>query len=120
MKKTITDEAKRFKTFRLSENMTQEEFGEILGKTISWVSRAENGERTISLDDIKILNSRLGMSFEWFINGTGKIKASKKDENLLTTTTDIKNEIKLLTSQVENHDKIIKKLVRDFYDTTKR
>lgn len=119
MKKTITDEAKRLKAFRIAENLTQQEFGEYLGKTESWVSRAESGDRSISIDDIKILNSKLNLSFDWFINGIGKMKASKKDENLLTTTTDIKNEIKLLTSKLEDHDKIIKKLVRDFYDTSK-
>ncbi len=115
MKNVIIDEAKRLKSFRLAENLTQAEFGEILGKTESWVSRAESGDRSIGIDDVKILNSKLGMSYEWFINGTGKMKQSKKDQNLLTTTTDIKNEILLLTAKVEQQDKIIKKLVRDFY-----
>ncbi|MGN5953171.1 helix-turn-helix domain-containing protein [Sphingobacterium lactis] len=117
MKKIITDEAKRFKSFRRAENLTQSEFGELLGKTESWVSRAENGDRTISIDDLKVLNSKLGMSFDWFINGTGKMKVNKKDENLLTTTTDIKNEIKLITAKMDQQDKVLKKLVRDFYNT---
>ncbi|WP_211348414.1 helix-turn-helix domain-containing protein [Sphingobacterium yanglingense] len=115
MENLITDEAKRFKAFRLAENLTQEELGEALGKTKSWINKVENGSRRITLTEVSILRKKFDMSYEWFYEGKGKRVESGKDENLLTVTTALKNEVDLLKQKVEKQDQIIKKLVRDFY-----
>lgn len=111
----ITDEAKRFKSFRQAENLTQKEFGALLGKTESWVSKAESGSRNIGLDEVKILHEKLKMSYEWFYHGKGNRLFVEKDQNLIKVTTDLQNKIDLLTQKVEKQDQILKKIVRDYY-----
>lgn len=115
----ITEEAKRFKQFREAENLTQEEMGAVLGKTKSHVNKIERGVTSVLLSHVKTLHEKMGMSYEWFYHGKGKRLFTKEDLNTFEFTMDLRNKIDLLVQKVEQQDKIIKKLVRDFYDKTK-
>ncbi|WP_433863223.1 helix-turn-helix domain-containing protein [Sphingobacterium thalpophilum] len=111
----ITEEAKRFKAFRKAERMTQEEIGEIIGGTKSLVYKIEKGVLRIQLEHVKKLHEKLGMSYEWFYHGKGKRLFNKADVNTFQLTMDLRNKIDLLEQKLAEQDKIIKKLVRDFY-----
>lgn len=115
MDNLITDEARRFREFRLAEKLTQEEMGEILGKTKSHINKVEKGILRISVEDVKTLHAKKRMSYEWFYNGEGSRIASKKEENLIKVTTDLRNQVELLSQKIDQQDKALKKLYRDYY-----
>ncbi|WP_394677752.1 helix-turn-helix domain-containing protein [uncultured Sphingobacterium sp.] len=115
----ITEEARRFKAFREAENLTQEEFGALLGKTKSHINKIEKGVTGVQLKDVKMLHEKKAMSYEWFYHGKGKRLFTKEDVNTFEFTMDLRNKIDLLVQKVAEQDRVIKKLVRDFYDKTK-
>ncbi|MEN5085470.1 helix-turn-helix transcriptional regulator [Sphingobacterium faecium] len=111
----ITDEAKRFKAFRQAEKMTQQDMGDLIGKTKSFVNKIEHGHLRLSIDEVKTLHVKKRMSYEWFYHGSGNRIHQAKDENLVKVTTDLKNEIDLLRQKLQQHDESIVKIYRDFY-----
>ncbi|WP_293925406.1 helix-turn-helix domain-containing protein [Sphingobacterium sp. UBA6320] len=114
----ITEEARRFKAFRLAEGMTQEEIGEILNLTKSAIGKIEIGIRRISVDHVKLLHQKKSMSYEWFYHGKGNRIHTAKDENLIKVTTDLRNQIELMSQKLDSQDRAIKKIYRDFYNKT--
>lgn len=111
----ITDEAKRFKAFRQAEKLTQQDMGDLIGKTKSYVNKIEKGNLRISTEEVKILHTKKRISYEWFYHGSGNRLHQAKDENLVKVTTDFKNEIDLLRQKLQQHDQSIVKIYRDFY-----
>lgn len=119
MEISITDEARRFKAFRLAENLTQKEFGEAIGRREAYINKIENGSQNIKIEDVKNIAEKFKMSYEWFYHGRGNRVITAKDENLLTVTSELKNKINLLEQKVSKQDQIIKKLVTDVYDKSR-
>ena len=76
MKKTKlkNNESERFRLFRKSENLTQKGMAEVLGKEQPTVQRYESGETFVPHDVIRLLNMKLGLSYNWFFNGSGPMK----------------------------------------------
>lgn len=110
----ITDEAKRFKAFRLALNLTLEEMGEILGRTISHVQKFEDGTRRIQLKDVKILHLKLGLSYEWFYHGKGSMTYKEKKEFSLKDISEYETKQSILENKVEQLDTYLKKLTAEF------
>lgn len=111
----ITEEAKRFKAFRLAEKLTQKEIGEIIGRTESHVNKIEGGTRNIKIEDIKILHEKLQLSYEWFYHGKGNRKYIADKSNTFQSSLEVTNNVKLLLQKVSELDQAIKKIYRDFY-----
>lgn len=68
----------RFKLVRKSLGKTQNEFGKILGITNTAVSKIENGENSITEQNIRTLCRELGVNEVWLRTGEGG------DENMFT------------------------------------
>ncbi len=111
----IQSEAKRFKEFRLAENLTQTEIGEILSRVQTHIYKFEEGTRRIQLNDVKLLHTKLGMSYEWFYHGKGHRKYKPEKSTLIKDVTTLQTSINVLESKVEQQDAALKKLYRDFY-----
>ena len=64
---------------RLSHNMSQKEFAKLLKVSRETITKAENGERGISLEVYKKINKLFGITFEEIIGGKVKEKPKEKD-----------------------------------------
>src|SRR5690606_6609617 len=110
----ITDEAKRFKAFRLALNLTQLELGEILGRDRTHIQKFEDGTRRIQLKDVKTMHIKLGLSYEWFYHGEGNMKYLPEKESLMRDIKTYETTQKLLEIKVEQLDQYLKKLTAEF------
>jgi transcriptional regulator with XRE-family HTH domain len=72
----------QIKSYRKQKNMTQHEFGELVGITQSVVSDIENGGR-VQLDVLAKINTLLGTKTEFPLEGTLRIACYDLEGNLL-------------------------------------
>lgn len=61
----------RFRLLRLSKNMTQAEFGKVLGKARPTIASIEQGHQAPTISDLRILRIRFGVSYSYLIDGNG-------------------------------------------------
>ena len=66
------------RNLRLSHNMSQSEFAKLLKVSRETITKAENGERGISLEVYKKINKLFGITFEEIIGGKIKARLSIK------------------------------------------
>ena len=83
---TITED--RARNIRIKHNLTQKEFGELLGISKSYVSDIENGYTGLSVEHINILCNHYSVSFDYMLGFSDKInknviKIEKIDLKLL-------------------------------------
>ncbi len=110
----ITDEAKRFKAFRLALNLTLEEMGEILGRTLAHIHKFEDGTRRIQLKDVKTMHLKLGLSYEWFYHGKGNMIYTEKKKFSIKDISEYETKQKILENKVDQLDAYLKKLTAEF------
>ena len=64
---------KRISILRKLLGLTQEEFGEKIGKTKTTISRYESGERNPDKTTIKMISEKFNVNPEWLLHGKGEI-----------------------------------------------
>ncbi len=62
----------RIKEIRIMKNMSQEQFGKVIGLSKSGVSNIENGTRNVTNRHIKLICSELKVNEEYLKKGTGE------------------------------------------------
>lgn len=81
----------RFKEIRILKNMSQEQFGKIIGLSKSGISNIENNTRNVTEKHIKLMCSELNVCEDYLRSGTGEpfskipqttMDALKKEFNL--------------------------------------
>ena len=61
----------RIREFRQNKKLTQDQFGEVCAATKSAVSQWENNITKPSIDNLVLLNQKLGCSIDWLLTGIG-------------------------------------------------
>lgn len=61
---------KRLRQARVEAGLTQLELGEAIGRSQTWVSKCELGERRVDFVELQDLASALGKPLEWFSEHT--------------------------------------------------
>ncbi|MDR0266082.1 MAG: helix-turn-helix domain-containing protein [Sphingobacterium sp.] len=84
----MTQEAKRFKDFRKTIGLTQDQLADALGIKQDLISRYERGVYTIPLDIVKQLYFKYKLNYTWFFHGFGKQQVDEVAK--ATITTDLK------------------------------
>ncbi len=77
---------------RLSHNLTEQELGELIGKSQQSVSRLENGKRKIKIHELHILADYFNVSTDYLLARTDIVY----DSFILDDYTDLINTIKKL------------------------
>ncbi len=77
---------------RLSHNLTEQELGELIGKSQQSVSRLENGKRKIKIRELHILADYFNVSTDYLLARTDIVY----DSFILDDYTDLINTIKKL------------------------
>lgn len=88
----------RLRKIRIDARLTQKEMGEIVGLTPGSVGALENDLYTPNFDVLRAIHSRLGISYDFIIDGAN-------------TTGNIK-EIESLQQEVERLRRVVDKLVK--------
>jgi transcriptional regulator with XRE-family HTH domain len=65
---TWQDIGERIKAIRLNNNLTQEEFGELIGISRQRVGRIESGH-TVSLEQIAVICQKTGVTLDYLVFG---------------------------------------------------
>lgn len=81
----ITQEAKRFKEFRLSLKKSQKDFAEDLGVNQDVISRCESGAYSITNDYVRTLHRKHKLNYEWFFDGVGRMRIDEPTRPTLVT-----------------------------------
>lgn len=103
VKKSDTgDISGRLREVRIEHRLTQKEMGKIIGMTSGSVGALENGLYTPNFEVLRTLKKRLGVPYDYIIDG------EKKDGSIQH----LKNENALLKDEVERLKKIVDKLVK--------
>ena len=64
---------KRIKTLRISLNLSQTEFANKIGTTLTTISRIENGGSTPQISTTKKIIEIFNIDSEWLLNGNGSM-----------------------------------------------
>lgn len=96
------DIAGRLREIRIDNRLTQKEMGKLVGMTAGSVGALENGLYTPNFDVLRIIKKRLGVSYDYIIDG------EKSDSSLQH----LKNENAVLRDEVQRLKKIVDKLVK--------
>ena len=101
-KSDTNDIASRLREIRIDSRLTQKEMGKIVGMTAGSVGALENGLYTPNFDVMRTLKKRLGISYDYIIDG-------EKNES---SVQHLKNENAVLRDEVQRLKKIVDKLVK--------
>lgn len=63
---------KRFRETRMKFNLTQKEFGQILGLSASDIKLTEAGRQKITPNTIRILKDKLSVDIDWLMNNSSR------------------------------------------------
>jgi len=96
------DIASRLRDIRIEARLTQKEMAKIVGMTSGSIGALENGLYTPNFEVLRTLKKRLGVSYDWIIDG------DKKDASIQS----LKNENAALKEEVERLKKVVDKLVK--------
>jgi len=109
--KTLSD-GEKLKAFRKYKELSQSELAQKVDKKTAAISKYESGETEIPLSVIRLLNSRLNMSFEWFFkpNYKGGMEAVVEKRDLVKDIGAILADYKLLEGVVEKQNLKISRL----------
>ncbi len=118
----LTELGRRIKEIRKSEGLSQEKFGNLLGRTQGYVCEIEKGKKTPSEFTIKLIVTEFSIRPEWLLNGKGP----KKDGNDLNsgyssgiTEYKLKKYIEYMIRLGEADEaslRRLKRLIKDQYD----
>lgn len=110
------DEGFRLKQFIKSKGISQVQLAEIFDVQKGTVSKYINGALRLSNDQIRLLNNKYDLSFDWLYNGEHPMTVHKKeDKNLMLNLSDLKQLVQQLQSRVKKQEIELHKLVTDFY-----
>lgn len=101
-KSDMNDISGRLRDIRIENRLTQKEMGKIIGMTAGSVGALENGLYTPNFDVLRTLKKRLGIPYDYIIDG------EKKDGSSQT----LKNENTALREEVDRLKRIVDKLVK--------
>lgn len=116
----IPEESKRFKKFRKSIGLTQQEMADLLETKQTIISKYESGSLNIPIEAVKTLRLKYKLNYDWFFHGVGKMKTDAVERN--TITTDLKALIldnNITKSKLEQLHRDFMRLYADFYDKSK-
>lgn len=115
-KPELIEQGKRLKLFRNSLKMTQDEFAKELGLHQTSINKYEVGLTAVPFSLIKKLNSKFQMSMDWFSTGNGTKKLTPEKGNLVKDLGTMKTENELVELRLAKIEKVLNKLVTDFYE----
>jgi transcriptional regulator with XRE-family HTH domain len=92
----------RLKEVRLNARLTQKELAKLVGLTPGSIGALENGLYTPNFDVLRTLHKKLGVSYEYIIDG---LESSKNPSQLMEENARLKEEL-------ERMRKIVDKLVK--------
>lgn len=110
----------RIKILRKNLNLSQKEFGKVLGLKAGSVSDIETGKNKLTERNIKLICSEFNVDYIWLTTGEGEIFSNtKEDEDYLTLIDNImmgenefhKNLFKTLAKLDENELKTLENII---------
>jgi transcriptional regulator with XRE-family HTH domain len=91
--KKYSDISKRFKEIRVSHNLTQKEFGKVIGLSAPAVGAIENGLYTPNFSVLRILKKKFMIDYTYLIDGEMGNKNLHQDYSKLKAEVDRLNRI---------------------------
>lgn len=97
-----TDISKRLKEIRIDNRLTQKDMAKLVGMTSGSIGALENGLYTPNFEVLRTLKKKLGVSYDYLIDG---------DEKVLTQQA-LKNELAAIRQENDRLKKIVDKLIK--------
>lgn len=101
MRKEYTDISIRFKEIRLKNNLTQKEFGKVIGLSAPAVGAIEQGLYTPNFNVMRIIKEKFFIDYAYLIDG-------ENNENIKN----LRQENLKLKKEIERLSKVVDKLVK--------
>ena len=101
-KESRNEEGKLVREIRLGENMTQEQFANMVGVDIQSIAHTETGRNNLSLKLVQKICDALDISVDYFLKRTDNRKSHRLSANYDTDKelSDLRKQIKILEQNI--------------------
>lgn len=104
--KLIAEVGNRIRLFRKQKGMSQEELGNRLGLTKSYISRLENGKKPISLDRLETIAEVLEVNVDYLLVDKTKLIEHKEGISITSsnyTKEELEQFVEVALSKINEH-----------------